>query len=42
MGMQTMEFIPKSLQEEWTGAWNTLHKMKGAAANTEERDMALK
>ena len=41
-GMQTVEFIPNSLHDEWTGAWNTLHKMRDAAMTDEERDMALK
>jgi hypothetical protein len=36
MGLQTTEFIPNSLQEKWTGAWNTVHKMRDAAANEEE------
>ena len=42
MGMQTVEFIPNSLQDEWTGAWNTVHKMRDAAATDKERDRALK
>jgi hypothetical protein len=42
MRMQTVEFIPNSLQDEWTGAWNTVHKMRDAAATEEERDKALK
>jgi hypothetical protein len=42
MGMQTVEFIPNSLQEEWTGAWDTVHRMRDAAAKEEEKDRALK
>jgi hypothetical protein len=42
MGMQTVEFISNSLRDEWTGAWNTVHKMRAAAATEEERDRALK
>ena len=42
MGMHTVEFIPNSLQDEWTGALNTLHRMRDAATNEEERDRALK
>jgi hypothetical protein len=41
MGMETVEFIQNSLHEEWTGAWNTVHRMRDAAANAEERDKAL-
>jgi hypothetical protein len=42
VGLQTVEFIPNSLQDEWTEAWNTVHKMRDAAATDEERDRALK
>ena len=42
MSMQTMEFIPNSLHNEWTGAWNTVHMMRDAAANEDESDRALK
>ena len=42
MGMQTDEFIPNSLQDEGTGAWNTMHMMRNAAVTEEERDKALK
>ncbi len=28
IGMQTVEFIPNSLQEEWTEAWNVTHEMR--------------
>jgi hypothetical protein len=42
MGMQTTEFIPNSLQEEWTEAWNTARELRKSAITTEEKDMALK
>ena len=42
MGMQTVEFIPNSLQDEWTGAWNTVYRMREEALTDEERDRALK
>ncbi len=42
IGMQIVEFIPNSMQEEWTRAWNTMHRMRDAAVNAEERDMAFK
>ena len=40
--MQTVEFIPSSLHDEWTGAWSTVHKMRDATVTNEERDRALK
>ena len=42
MGLQTVEFIPNSLKDEWTKAWNDVHRMRDAAWTTEERDRALK
>ena len=42
MGLQTVEFIPNSLQDEWTKAWNDVQRMRNAAESDEERDRALK
>jgi hypothetical protein len=42
VGMQTMEFFPNSLQEEWTKAWNNGNMMRDGAETNEKRDMALK
>jgi len=41
-GLQTLEFIPSSLQDEWTKAWNDVQRIRDAAGTKEERDMALK
>ncbi len=41
MGMQTLEFIPNSLREECSRAWNIVHRMRDAAVSEEERDRAL-
>ncbi len=30
-GMHTIEFIPNSLQEEWTEAWNATHVLRESA-----------
>jgi hypothetical protein len=27
MGMQAVEFIPNTMQEEWTDAWNVAHEI---------------
>jgi len=42
MVMQTLEFIPNSLHDEWTKAWNDVHKLRDAAGNDDARDRALK
>ena len=42
MGMQTVELVPISLQEEWTKAWNDVHIMRDAAETDDIRDRALK
>jgi hypothetical protein len=42
MGMLTMEFIPNSLQEEWTEAWNTTNELRRSTTTTEEKDRTLK
>jgi hypothetical protein len=41
-GVHTVEVIPNSLQEEWTEAWNTVHRMRQAARTDEENGRALK
>jgi hypothetical protein len=41
-GIHTVEIIPNSLQEEWTEAWNTVHRMRQAARTDEENERALK
>ena len=41
-GLQTVEFIPSSLQEEWTYAWNCIHRFRAAAVTQEDKDRALK
>jgi len=40
MGLQTVEFIPNSLQDEWTKAWNDVQRMRDAARTNDEREMA--
>jgi hypothetical protein len=42
VGMMTVEFIPNSLQEEWTKAWNDVNRMRDGAETDEIRDRALK
>jgi len=42
VGMQTMEFVPNSLQDGWTKAWNDVHMMRDGAETDEIRDRALK
>ena len=42
MGLQTLEFIPNSMQDEWTKAWNDAQRMRDAAGTDEERGRALK
>ena len=34
--MQTIEFIPNSIQEEWTEAWNLVHQRRRSAITWEE------
>ena len=41
-GLQTVEFSPNSLQEEWTDAWNCVHRSRAAAVPKEDKDIALK
>ena len=41
-GMQTIEFIPNSLREEWTEAWNSVHRLWQAAITVEEKERAMK
>ena len=41
-GMQTIEYIPNSLQEDWTEAWNSVHMLRQAAVTEEEKDRAMK
>jgi hypothetical protein len=40
--MQTLEFIPSTLQEEWTEAWNVAHELRRSAIIEEENERALK
>jgi len=40
--MMIVEFIPNSLQEEWTKAWNDVNMMRDGAETYELRDKALK
>ena len=42
VGMQTMEFVPNSLQNEWTKAWNDVNMMRDGVETDEIRDRALK
>jgi hypothetical protein len=42
VGMQTVEFVPNSLQDEWTKAWNYVNMMRDGAEKDEIRDKALK
>ena len=42
VGMQTVEFVPNSLQDEWTKAWNDVNRMRDGAETEEIRDIALK
>jgi hypothetical protein len=40
--LQTIEYIPNSLQEEWTEAWNAVHMLRQAAVSEEEKERAMK
>jgi hypothetical protein len=40
--MQTIEFIPNTLREECTNAWNMPHELQRAAITEEEKERALK
>ena len=42
MGMHTVEFIPNTLQEEWTYAWNVAHEIKRIATTEIDKDRELK
>ena len=42
MGMQTVDFVPNSLQDEWTKAWNDVNMMRDGTETDEIRDRALK
>jgi hypothetical protein len=41
-GVQTVEFIPNSLQTEWTEACNTVHRMRQAAMTEQDNERVLK
>ncbi len=41
-GVATVEVIPISLQEEWTDAWNCVHRFRQSAVSQEDKDIALK
>ena len=41
-GMQTVEIMPNSLQDELTEAWNDAHSQRQSAVTEEERERALK
>jgi len=41
-GMRTVEFIPKSLQDEWSEAWNVTHRRRDAAETEEDKERDLK
>ena len=41
-GMHTVEFIPSSLQEGWTVAWNVVSDLRTNTQNEEESGRALK
>jgi hypothetical protein len=41
-GMQTVEVIPNSIQDEWTEAWNAADRQRQAAETEEEVERALK
>ena len=41
-GMRTMEFIPNSLHDEWTEAWNATHRRRDAPDTEEDKERALK
>ncbi len=41
-GMQNVEIIPNSLQDEWTEAWNDAHRQRQSTVTEEERERALK
>ena len=40
--MHTVDFVPNSLNDEWTRAWNDFTKMRDGAETQETRDSALK
>jgi hypothetical protein len=42
MGMQTVEFIPNTLQEEWTDAWSVAREIRKAAKTDIDKARALK
>ncbi len=41
-GMQTVEIIPNSLQEEWIEAWNKAHRQRQTVETEEEKEQVLK
>ncbi len=41
-GLQTVEFIPNCLKEEWIDAWNCVHRFRATAVTQEDKDRALK
>ena len=41
-GLQTIEYIPNLLQEEWTEAWNAVRMLWHAAVSEEEKERAMK
>jgi hypothetical protein len=41
-GLQTIEFIPNSLQEEWTEACNAVHRLRQVLVSEEEQERAMK
>ena len=40
--MQMVEFVPNSLQEEWTNAWNVAHELIRSAITKIDMERALK
>jgi hypothetical protein len=42
MGMQTLEFIPNTIQEEWSYAWNVTHEIRWSAKTEIDKERALK
>jgi hypothetical protein len=41
-GLQTGEFLPSSLQEKLTDAWNCIHRFRQSTVTREDRDRVLK
>ena len=40
--LQTVEFIPNPLHDEWTKAWNDVQRIRDAVGTDNERDMVIK